>query len=149
MKLVSCDTTTCGLCNDNSTDTEQVIRKYLPNDQFIVNQTCVSCPSDWSPLKGRCFKGFSSSFNYNNSLADCKSKNASLAILNTDDKFNLVKSLLPAINSGYYVNNFFFGKIFLYFNIFFFKIGASSYASMKFSYNDGSLNLFKYLIILN
>ena len=106
MKLVSCDTTTCGLCNDNSTNPEQVISKYLPNDQFMIDQTCVSCPTDWTPLNGRCYKGFSSSLSYNNSLADCKSKNASLAILNTNAKFNLVKSLLPSTNSGYYVNGF-------------------------------------------
>ena len=93
MKLVSCASANFGICASTEDDPSSVIAKYLPNDQYWIGGTCVSCPAGWTALNGRCYQRFGGVLAYNASQADCQSKNSALAILNTQAKFDLAKSL--------------------------------------------------------
>lgn len=103
LKLTSCASTLFGVCAGTEADPASNINKYLPNDQYWIGGGCVSCPAGWSGLNGKCFQRFGSNFTYGAAQVDCQSKNASLAMLNTNAKFNLVKSLIP-YNSSLIVN---------------------------------------------
>lgn len=101
MKLVSCAATPFGMCAGTEADPSAILNKYLPNDQYWIGGSCASCPAGWTALNGRCYQRFSFSGAYDASQSNCQSKNASLAVLNTDAKFNLAKSLIPSGASGY------------------------------------------------
>lgn len=100
MKLTSCVSTPYGLCASTEFNPSASINKYLPNDQYWIGGACVSCPTGWTALNGRCFQRFATSLAYDAAQSSCKAQNASLAVLNTDAKFNLAKSLLPTGGSG-------------------------------------------------
>ena len=95
LKLVSCATKPYGLCAGREVDPSLNMKNYLPNDQLWIGGTCVSCPAGWTELNGRCFQRFNSSLAYDAAQSACNAKNASLAILNSIAKFNLVKSMIP------------------------------------------------------
>ena len=97
LKLVSCATSAFGICNSTEANPSLVMNKYLPNDLFWVGGKCVSCLNGWNGLNGRCYQRFdSASINYEQAQAECKAKNASLAILSTLNKFALAKSMVLA-----------------------------------------------------
>ena len=102
MKLTSCSASSYGLCASTEADPSTVLGKYLPNDLFLVGDSCITCPSGWSALNGKCFKFFNGPLTQANAQNDCRSKNATLANANTNDKFNLIKSLIGT--SSPYVN---------------------------------------------
>ena len=94
VKIQSCGSTTYGLCAGTEADPSSNMNKYLTNDLFWVGGTCVSCPSGWTQLNGNCFQAFTDKLAYDGAKASCEAKNASLANLNTEAKFNLVKSII-------------------------------------------------------
>ena len=102
MKLTSCSASSYGLCASTEADPSTVLGKYLPNDLFLVGDSCITCPSGWSALNGKCFKFFNGPLTQANAQNDCRSKNATLANAITNDIFNLIKSLIGT--SSPYVN---------------------------------------------
>ena len=99
MKLVSCASTPFGLCASKEADPSQNVNKYLPNEQFWIDNTCSSCPAGWASLDGRCFKYFAGPLVKSAAQSDCQSKNATLATLNTRAKFDLVKPLVTGTSA--------------------------------------------------
>ena len=97
LKLVSCAPANFGVCASTESDPSSALAKYLPNDQYWIDGTVVSCPTGWTALNGRCYQRFGGVLAYDASQADCQSKNASLAILNTQAKFDSAKTL---VNGG-------------------------------------------------
>ena len=89
--LVSCESKQCSLCSNN--ETKPTISKYL-NNQYMLDNTCLACPDGWYFSSGRCFKVFDDSLKYDQAQSSCQSMNAYLAILNTNAKFDFVKSLI-------------------------------------------------------
>jgi hypothetical protein len=61
------------------------VTKYSPNDQFLIGDDFVSCPSGWSGLNGRCFKYFDGPLSQANAELDCKTRNATLAYANSNE----------------------------------------------------------------
>jgi hypothetical protein len=96
MKLVSCAATPFGLCASTEADPGTNMNKYLPNDQYWVGGTCVSCPVGWFALNGRCYQYFAGPLSQSAAQSDCVTKNSSLAIANNQDKYNLIKALIPS-----------------------------------------------------
>ena len=96
MKLVSCVSTPFGLCASKEAQPSQSVNKYLPNDQFWIDNTCTSCPAGWTSLNGRCYRYFAGPLTQSAAQSDCQAKNSTLATLNTQAKFDLVKSLVTA-----------------------------------------------------
>ena len=110
MKLVSCSTISYGMCSGTEPDPSSIINNYLSSDQYWINNLCVSCPDGWRGLNGKCFRKFQSvnaTIDYAASLAGCQSNNSSLAILNTEAKYNLVLSMIEDQHAGF-VNIIFF-----------------------------------------
>ena len=97
--LVSCETNKCGLCNSN--ETQPALRKYIRNDQYILDNTCKSCADGWSFFDSWCFKTSDTDLTYEEAKSDCQSNNSYLAILNSDAKFDFVKSLIK--DKSYFV----------------------------------------------
>ncbi len=111
IKLISCGLSDYGLCASTETDPESVITKYSPNDQFLMGDAFVSCPSGWSGLNGRCFKYFDGPLSQANAELDCKTRNATLANANSNEKFSLLQSIVStdgAFVSIQHKNKFFF-----------------------------------------
>ena len=84
-----------GLCK--STDLKLNISKFLPNNQYMLDNNCMSCADGWFYSSERCFKIFEDFSNYDIAQSKCESYNGYLAILNNDAKFNFVKSLAKYI----------------------------------------------------
>ena len=69
----------------------------------------MSCLNGWNGLNGRCYQRFdTASINYEQAQAECKAKNASLAILSTLNKFALAKSIVLAGNGAIVILFFFY-----------------------------------------
>ena len=104
MKLFSCSTLSYGMCSGTEPDPSSIINNYLSSDQYWINNLCVSCPDGWTGLNGKCFRKFQSvnaTIDYAASLAGCQSNNSSLAILNTEAKYNLVLSMIEDKHAAY------------------------------------------------
>jgi hypothetical protein len=109
MKLVSCVSTPFGLCASKEADPSKNVKNYLPNEQFWIDNTCSGCPAGWTALNGRCYKYFAGPLAQSAAQSDCQAKNATLATLNTQAKFDLVKPLVTGTSA--FVNIFFGIKI--------------------------------------
>jgi hypothetical protein len=94
LKLVSCGSTVYGLCASTEADPSSMIYNYSPIDQFWNGNVCLSCPADWSPYKGRCFKKFDSQLAYFSAQNDCIVRNSKLANANSDEKVEFIRSLI-------------------------------------------------------
>lgn len=93
--LVSCETNKCGVCKSN--ESKPLLSKYLRSDQYLVNNTCMTCRDGYYFSSGSCFKAFpikNDIIHIDEARSGCEADKASLAILNTDSKFEFVKLLV-------------------------------------------------------
>ena len=51
-----------------------------------------ACPSGWGRHENRCYLLVSTPSKFEPALTDCKSKNATLVSINTESKYNFIKS---------------------------------------------------------
>ena len=94
MKLVSCSANSYGLCASTEANPELNMNKYLPNDQYWIGGTCVSCKAGWTALNGRCFKLFDGPLDQPAAQIDCQAQNSTLANVNSQSINDLIKSLI-------------------------------------------------------
>lgn len=96
VKLVSCAANSYGLCASTEANPELIMNKYLPNDQYWIGGTCVSCPTGWAAQNGRCFRLFDGPLDQPGAQFDCQAKNSTLANVNSQAKKDLIKSLIQS-----------------------------------------------------